>query len=71
MTRKVNRSASTGKFVKASTVKRHPRTTTTEAVSAGRGGKRNVHRSAISGRFVTKATAARHPSTTIKQGVKK
>lgn len=71
MARKVNRSASTGKFVKASTVKRRPRTTTTETVSSRRGGKRNVHRSAISGRFVTKATATRHPSTTIKQGVKK
>lgn len=71
MARKVNRSASTGKFVKASTVKRHPRTTTTETISGGRGTKRNVHRSAITGRFVTAATANRHPSTTIKQGVKK
>ena len=30
MARKVNRSAVTGRFVKSSTAKRHPRTTVTE-----------------------------------------
>lgn len=34
MARKVNRSAVTGRFVKSSTAKRHPRTTVTETVKS-------------------------------------
>ena len=67
MARTVNRSASSGRFVKASTARRNPRTTTTEVV--GTGGNRAVHRSAATGRFVTAATAKRSPSTTIRQEV--
>ena len=67
MARTVNRSASTGRFVRAATAARNPRTTTTEVV--GTGGNRSVYRSASTGRFVTEGTAKRHPSTTIKQGV--
>ncbi len=67
MAQKVHRSASSGRFVKASTARRNPRTTTTETV--GKGGSRPVHRSAITGRFVTESTAKRHPSTTITQEV--
>lgn len=36
MSRKINRSASTGRFVKESTVKRHPSTTVTETVRTPR-----------------------------------
>lgn len=67
MARRIHRSASTGRFVKASTAARNPRTTTTERV--GSGGSRSVNRSAITGRFVSKATVARHPSFTIIQEV--
>lgn len=67
MTRTVHRSASTGRFVKAATARRSPRTTTTETV--GENGNRPVRRSSITGRFVTEATAKRHPNTTIRQEV--
>lgn len=67
MARKVNRSASTGRFVKASTAKRHPKTTVTETV--GGGSSRAVYRSAITGKFVKQSTAERHPSNTIRQEV--
>ena len=61
---KMHRSASTGRFVKASTARRHPKTT----VSQMPGGKAKGYRSAITGRFVAKSTAARHPGTTIREG---
>jgi hypothetical protein len=64
MRRSVHRSARSGRFVKASTVARHPRTTVTQVV----GGNAHGYRSAISGRFVTKATASRHPETSILEG---
>jgi hypothetical protein len=60
---KVHRSAASGRFVKASTARRHPKTT----VSSTLGGRANGYRSAITGRFVTKATATRHPANTIKE----
>lgn len=69
MARTVRRSARTGKFVKASTAKRNPRTTTSEKVGRGTSNKTTVHRSAITGKFVTAATARRHPTTTLKQKV--
>lgn len=58
-----HRSAVTGKFVKASTAARNPKTTVTE-----RGANRSSgthHRSAITGKFVKGSTAARHPDTTV------
>ena len=69
MARTVSRSARTGRFVKASTARRSPRTTTTETVGRGTSNKTTVNRSAITGRFVTEATAQRHPGTTITQQV--
>lgn len=69
MARTVSRSARSGRFVKASTARRSPRTTSTERVGRGTSNKTAVHRSTISGRFVTAATAQRHPSTTITQQV--
>ena len=59
--RSVHKSASTGRFVKTSTVARHPGKTVTQTV----GGKGQGYRSAITGRFVTEATARRHPDTTV------
>lgn len=64
MGRSVHKSASTGRFVKASTVARHPRTTVSQTV----GGKGHGYRSAITGRFVKETTALRHPSTTVHEG---
>ncbi len=61
---KVHRSAGSGRFVKASTTQRHPKTTVTQTVGSGAKG----FRSAITGRFVKASTAGRHPSTTIKEG---
>lgn len=69
MTRHVNRSAKTGRFVTQATARRNPSSTTTEAVGKGTSNKATVHRSAGSGRFVTQATARRHPDTTITQRV--
>jgi hypothetical protein len=57
------RSASTGRYVRASTAARSPRTTVS---TSGRNASTGTsHRSAITGRYVTAATAARHPRTTI------
>jgi hypothetical protein len=61
---KVNRSASTGKFVKSATAARHPKTTVTQTMPSNAKGSR----SAITGRFVKPATAKRHPNTTITEG---
>lgn len=61
---KVHGSAGSGRFVKASTTQRHPKTTVTQTV----GGSSKGFRSAITGRFVKESTAKRHPSTTIKEG---
>lgn len=69
MTRHVNRSAKTGRFVTQAATRRNPSTTTTEAVGKGTSNKTTVNRSASSGRFVTEATARRHPDTTITQQV--
>ena len=58
-----HRSAATGRYVKASTAARNPKTTVTE-----RGGNHSSgthHRSAITGKFVTGSTAARHPNTAV------
>ncbi|GGN49799.1 hypothetical protein FHR83_008922 [Actinoplanes campanulatus] len=61
----VNRSAKSGRFVKESTAKRQPETTTTETVGGGEDrGEREVNRSAKTGKFVTDTTADLHASTT-------
>lgn len=69
MARTVSRSASTGRFVKASKVKSSPRTTSTERVGRGTSNKTTIHRSTITGKFVKESTAVRHPDTTISQQV--
>jgi hypothetical protein len=67
--RTVSRSARSGRFVKASTARRSPRTTSTETVGRGTSNKTAVNRSTITGRFVKASTAKRHPDTTISQQV--
>lgn len=69
MARTVNRSARTGRFVKASTACRGPSTTVTERVGRGTSNKTSVNRSASTGRFVKDSTVQRHPGKTIKQRV--
>lgn len=69
MARSVSWSARTGRFVKASTARRSPRTTSTEKVGAGTSNKTTVNRSTVTGRFVKASTAQRHPDTTITQQV--
>lgn len=69
MARRASRSARSGRFVKRSTARHRPRTTSTERVGRGTSNKRSVHRSTVTGRFVTQSTAARHKSTTIRQMV--
>lgn len=69
MAKKVNRSASTGKFVSKATAARRPARTTTERVGAGTSNGRSVTRSASTGRFVTDATGRRNPGGTITQRV--
>ena len=63
MTKGHHRSAVSGKFVKASTAARNPKTTVTERGSNRSSGTH--HRSAITGKFVKGSTAARHPNTTV------
>lgn len=69
MARRVNRSASSGRFVSKATASRNPKTTTTEKVGKGTSNKTTVNRSAATRRFVKNSTAARHPNTTISQRV--
>lgn len=69
MTKSVNRSASTGRFVSRATAARWPGKTTTERVGSGTSNNRSVYRSASTGRFVTPATAKRNPGGTINQQV--
>lgn len=69
MARRVNRSASTGRFVSNTTASRNPKTTTTENVGKGTSNKTTVNRSAATGRFVKESTTKRHPGTTISQRV--
>jgi len=69
MVRTVSRSARTGRFVKASTARRNPKTTSTETVGKGTGNKKSVHRSVTTGAFVSARYAASRPTTTIRQQV--
>ncbi|NTW38519.1 MAG: hypothetical protein HGA44_01320 [Cellulomonadaceae bacterium] len=68
MTRSVNRSSSTGRFVSSGTAARSPRTTVTQTVAGKKSGG-TVNQSAITGRFVSDATARRHPDTTITRAI--
>lgn len=68
--RQVARSASTGRFVKTSTARRHPRTTVIDTVGGKKSGTPvEVSRSAETGRFVKGTTAERHPETTVTETV--
>ena len=66
MRRSVGRSARTGRFVKARTVRSHRRTTVRQSVPRRRKGTR--YRSAITGKYISKGAAARHPNTSIREG---
>lgn len=59
------RSAITGRYVKAATAARHPRTTVSISGSGASKGSGTRSRSAITGRYVTPGTAKRHPNTTV------
>lgn len=64
--RTVSRSAGSGRFVKGSTAKRHPKTTVRDTVGGPKKGQaQKVARSAITGRFVKRETATRHPDKTV------
>jgi hypothetical protein len=63
MTKGHHRNATTGRYVKASTAVRSPKTTVTEHGANHSSGTH--HRSAITGKFVKASTAARHPNTTV------
>jgi len=65
MAKSVHRSASTGHFVKASTVARHPGKTITQSVPSHSSGQ---YRSAISGKYISKASAARHTGKSVREG---
>ncbi len=69
MARTVSRSARTGRFVKTTSARKSPRTTSTETVGRGTSNKVTVHRSVVTGRFVTKGTADGNPGGTISQRV--
>ena len=69
MARTVSRGARTGRFVKASTARRSPRTTSNETVGRGTSNKTEVNSSKITGRLVKESTAQRHPDTTVTQQV--
>lgn len=66
---RINRSASTSRFLQKATVARWPGKTTTERVGKGRGNARTVTLPASTGRFVTEATGKRNPGGTITQKV--
>lgn len=66
----VVRSATTGRFVKASAAKRSPSTTVVESLTVSPTTV-EVTRSATTGRFVKKDTARRHPDKTTRQKVKR
>lgn len=71
-TRKVARSAVTGRFVKSTAVKRRPDITVVDEVRLSSSEVPiEVARSATTGRFVKMSTAKRHPTKTIKQRVKR
>jgi len=59
------RSAISGRFIKKSTARRHPRTSVLESTRSSGRTKRTIARSAITGRFISMATAKRNPNTTV------
>jgi hypothetical protein len=58
------RSARTGRFVGARSVRRSPKTTLQETMGGGSTGR---HRSTITGKFISAAAAARHPNTSVRE----
>lgn len=69
MSRTVNRSAGSGRFVSRAAAARWPSKTTTERVGPGTGNSRQVNRSAATGRFVADQAVRRNPGGTIQQKV--
>jgi len=69
VSKSVNRSAGSGRFVSKAAAARWPSKTTTERVGSGTSNSRSVARSASSGRFVTPAAAKRNPGGTIQQQI--
>ncbi|PKZ66291.1 ABC transporter ATP-binding protein [Gordonia terrae] len=69
MSKKVNRSAGSGKFVSNAAAARWPTKTVTETVGSGTSNKTPVRRSAATGQFVTGDAARRNPGGTITQRV--
>ena len=65
MRKSVHRSASTGRFVTASTAARHPGRTVRQSVPSHSTGQ---YRSAITGKYLSKASAARHPGNSVREG---
>lgn len=69
MSKSINRSASSGRFVSRATAARWPGRTTTERVGTGTRNSQTVFRSAATGKFVTEQAAKRNPGGTISQQV--
>jgi hypothetical protein len=70
-TRKVVRSAKTGRFIKSSAAKRRPDVALTETVVVNSDVVLELARSTKTGRFVKKTTAKRNPKTTTIQRVER
>jgi hypothetical protein len=70
-TRKVARSAVTGRFVKTAAVKRRPDIVVLDEVKLSSSDAVEIVRSTKTGRFVKSSTAKRHPETTVKQVIKR
>lgn len=69
MSRSINRSAKTGRFVSNATAARWPGRTTTEQVGSGTNNSRTVRRSAATGQFVTEQDVRKDPCGTVSQRV--
>lgn len=63
--KRVHRSAGTGRFVKRATAARHPNRTVSEGNGAKNRGGGTAHRNATTGPYVTAATVTRNPAGTV------
>lgn len=70
-TRKVARSAVTGRFVKTAAVKRRPDIVVLDEIKLSSSDEVEISRSTRTGRFVRSSTAKRHPTTTVKERIKR
>lgn len=70
MARARYRSSISGRFIRAASAARHPRTSLRDSMG-GSGAPVVVRRSAISGRFISRAAAARHPRTSVREVVRR